>query len=147
MTLLDTAMSITHLLVGALWVGAVVFVAGVVLPAARDGDLNAEPTERVVDSLTTWSRAGAVLTFVTGGHLAGSRYGLTELAGTFRGQLVLTMLGLWVALAGLVEVGSSKTRAGLKERRVRAPAREGLPWFRAAALAGFALLLVAGLLT
>ncbi len=147
MTLLDSVMNVTHLLVGALWVGAVVFVAGVVLPMARDGDLNAEPTERVVESLTTWSRAAAALTFVTGGHLAGTRYGLSELAGSFRGQLVLTMLGLWVVLTGLVEVGSSKLRAGLQERRVRAPAREGLPWFRAAALAGFALLLVAGLLT
>jgi uncharacterized membrane protein len=146
MSAIDTAMTVVHLLVGATWVGAVVFVASVVLPAARDGTLNAQPVESMLGSLTTWSRTAAVLLLVTGSHLLFTTYSVDALLGSARGHLVVTMVVLWLALTGLVEVGRSKLVAGLQERRVRAPARDGLPWFRAAAGVGVALLVVAGLL-
>jgi uncharacterized membrane protein len=146
MSAIDTAMTVIHLLVGATWVGAVAFVAGVVLPAARDGKLNAQPVESMLGSLTTWSRVAAVLLLVTGSHLLFTTYSIDALLGSSRGHLVVTMVVLWLALTGLVEVGRSKLVDGLQERRVRAPARDGLPWFRAAAAVGVALLVVAGLL-
>ncbi|WP_049917190.1 CopD family protein [Halogeometricum pallidum] len=144
---LDTAMVTLHVLTGALWVGSVVFVAGAVLPAALDGSLDAAPLETLADRLVYGSRAASVVMFLTGGHLAGTRYTVELLAGSGRGHLVLAMLVLWVALAALVEVGRSRLIAGLREKRVRTPVRESIAVFRAAAVVGVLLLVDGGLLT
>ena len=56
------------------------------------------------------------------------------------------MLVLWLALAGLVEVGTSKISDGLRERKVRTPAEKGRPFFLGASVAALGLLVVAGLL-
>ncbi|WP_323191662.1 CopD family protein [Halostella sp. PRR32] len=147
MSLVDAAIRTTHLLFAALWVGSVLFVTLAVLPAARDGHFNADPLERLVGSLKTISRVSAVLLFVTGGHMAAQGYPGKSLLETTNGNLVLAMLALWLVLAGLIEVGSSKLTADLKMKKVRAPARENIGLFRAAAVVGVLLLVDAGLIT
>ncbi|NHN47796.1 hypothetical protein G9464_09330 [Halostella sp. JP-L12] len=147
MSLIDAAMRTTHLLFAAVWVGSVLFVTVSVLPLARDGDINAGPVERIAGRLTTVSRASALLLFLTGGHLAANGYTGESLLSTTNGNLVLAMLALWAALAGLVEVGSSKLTDGLQRKKVRAPARDALPLFQAATVVGVLLLLVAGAIT
>jgi predicted tellurium resistance membrane protein TerC len=147
MSLVDTAIRTTHLVFAALWVGSVLFMTLAVLPAARDGHFNSNPLERLVDRLTTISRVSAVFLFVTGGHMAAQGYTGESLLGTTNGLLVLAMLALWLALAGLVEVGSSKLTDDLQMKKVRAPAREYLGFFRAAAVVGVLLLVDAGLIT
>ncbi len=146
MSTVDTAMRTVHLSVGALWVGSVVFLTLVVLPVARDGGLDAAPLERMVGRLVTVSRLSALATVLTGSHLAGALYTADSLTGTTRGYLVIAMVALWFALAALVEVGASRLRDGLREKRVRAPARDGLTWFGVASLVGVLLLVNAGLL-
>jgi len=146
MALVETAVATVHLLVGALWVGSVVFFALAVLPRAAEGDLNAVPLGGLAGSLTTWSRAAAVLMLLTGGHLAGTRYTPGRLVGSSDGYLVLAMLVLWLALAALVEVGASRIRDGVDERKVRTPARAARTPFLAAALVGLLLLIDAGIL-
>lgn len=143
---LDAAMVTLHVLTGALWVGSVVFVAGAVLPAALDGSLDAAPLETMANRLVYGSRTASVVMLLTGGHLAGTRYTFELLAGSSRGHLVLAMLALWFVLAALVEVGRSRLVAGLREKRVRTPARESVAVFRAAAVVGLLLLVDGGLL-
>ncbi|WP_136602171.1 copper resistance protein CopD [Salinigranum halophilum] len=144
MALIDTALATTHLVVGALWVGSVVFFAVVVLPAARGGTLNAEPLDSMAGSLTRGSRVAAVVMFLTGGHLTGTRYTFETLASTTNGNLVLVMLALWLGLTALVEVGSSRLRDGLDRKKVREPAANALGLFRGAAVAGALVFLTAG---
>ncbi len=142
----DTVVYTTHLLFAALWTGGVVlFVAGV-LPSGVSGDIRPEPLALVTGRLTTLSRASALVLFLTGGHMAGTRYTVESLTGSTRGYLVLAMLGLWFVLAALVEVGGSKMRDGLSEQKVRTPARDALPFYRASGVVALALLVVAGLL-
>lgn len=142
----DTAVTVLHVLTGALWVGSVVFVAGAILPAAVDGALDAAPLESLSGKLVTWSRGASVVTFLTGGHMAGTRYTIETLTGTGRGHLVLAMLTLWFVLAALVEIGNGRLSDGVREKRVRGPAREAIGVFRAAAVVGVLLLVDAGLL-
>ena len=144
----DTLMTTLHVLVGALWVGSVVFVAAAILPAATEGALDAAPLETIADRLVYLSRGASVVMLLTGGHLAGAGgYTVASLTGTARGHLVLAMLALWLVFAALVEVGRSRLVDGLREKRVRAPAAAATGVFRAAALVGVLLLVDAGLLS
>ncbi|WP_049984890.1 CopD family protein [Halobellus rufus] len=143
---LDTVMVTLHVLVGALWVGSVVFVAGAILPAAAEGALDAAPLEAIADRLVYLSRGASVVMFLTGGHLAGTRYTVETLTASGRGHLVLAMLALWLVLTALVEIGRSRLVDGLQEKRVRTPVAESATFFRAAAVVGILLLVDAGLL-
>ncbi|MFC6872311.1 CopD family protein [Halobellus marinus] len=143
---LDTVMTTLHVLVGALWVGSVVFVAGAILPAAVSGDLDAAPLEAIADRLVYFSRGASVVMLLTGGHLAGTGYTVATLTGSWRGHLVLAMLLLWLVLSALVEIGRSRLVDGLQQKRVRAPAKAATTVFRAAAVVGVLLLVDAGLL-
>ena len=144
---LDTVMTTIHVLVGALWVGSVVFVAGVILPAATGGALDAAPLETIADRLVYLSRGASVVMLLTGGHLAGTGYTVASLTGSARGHLVLAMLGLWFVFTALVEIGRGRLVDGLREKRVRAPASAATGVFRAAAGVGALLLVDAGLLS
>ncbi len=147
--MVDTFIAQTaHLLFAAIWAGSVFYVAFVVLPLARDGAFNTTaPLEQISGTLTTISRVSSVVLLVTGGHLAGTRYTADSLVSTTNGQLVIVMLILWLAFAGLVEVGAKRFQRGLKGKKLREPARDALPIYRAAAIAGIALLVVAGAIT
>ncbi len=146
MTLVETAIRTTHLLIGAVWVGAVAFVTVGVLPLAREGELNAAPLERIVGRLRTLSRVSAVVLLLTGGHMAATIYTVDTLTGTGRGHLVLGMVALWLVLTALVEVGGARMTDGFQEKKVRAPAREHRRWFQAASLVGVVLFVDAGLI-
>lgn len=144
---LDTLVTTLHALVGALWVGSVVFVAGAVLPAAAAGTLDAAPLETIADRLVSLSRASSVVMLLTGGHLATTEYTTASLLGTSRGHLVVAMFVLWAALSALVEIGRGRLVDGLHKKRVRAPAAAATGVFRAAAVVGVVLLIDAGLIS
>jgi len=146
MATVDTAVNAIHLLFAGLWAGSVIFVARAVVPAARDGDLDATPLRRLVGKFRTSSRVASLVLFLTGGHLAGTRYTAETLLGSTRGYLVVAMVVLWLVLTGLVEMGSGRLVDGLDERKVREPARSATPLFTAAAVAAVGLLLLGGVL-
>ncbi|WP_396613212.1 transporter [Haloferax sp. S1W] len=146
MALIDTTIATVHMLVGGLWMGSVLFFAVGVLPTARAGNIRAAAFESVISRLTMGSRIGALLMFATGGHLAGTRYTAGSLFGSTRGHLVLGMLGLWFVLTALVEVGGSKAKSGLAEKKVRTPAEDAAPFYLGAAASAVGLLVIAGLL-
>ncbi|MFB6101553.1 MAG: transporter [Haloplanus sp.] len=146
MATIDTAVNAIHLLFAGLWAGSVLFVARGLLPVARDGNLDATPLRGLIGRFRTWSRVASLALFLTGGHLAGTRYTAETLLGSTRGYLVVAMVVLWLVLTGLVEVGAGRLIDGLDDRKVRAPARSATPIFTGAALAAAALLLLGGVL-
>lgn len=140
--------TVAHLVFAALWVGSVCYVAFVVLPLAWDGAFKTTaPLGGLSGKLTTISRVSALALLLSGGHMAGAGYTAESLRSTLEGRLVLLMVGLWLVMAALVEVGAKRFEAGLDDRKLREPARDALPLFRGAAAAGIALLVVAGLLS
>lgn len=141
-----------HLVFAGLWSGSVFYVAFVVLPLARDGAFNTtKPLETISGKLTTISRVSAVLLLLSGGHLAGQLYTFDDagqnLFTSTNGRLVLAMVALWLLLAVLVEVAAKRFESGLNGKKLREPARDSLPLFRAAAVVAVGLLVVAGLLS
>ncbi|MFC6716440.1 copper resistance protein CopD [Natrialbaceae archaeon GCM10025810] len=137
-----------HLVFAAVWAGSVFYVAFVLLPLARDGAFNStRPLEVCSGKLTTISRTSALVLLLSGGHLAGSGYTAETLFGSTNGRLVLAMVALWFALAALVEIGAKRLESGLNGKKLREPARNALPPFRAAAVVAIALLVVGGAIT
>lgn len=138
--------STIHLIFAALWTGSVAFVTLGVLPTAMTGESEPGPVGTMIERLQTISRTSALVMLLTGGHLAASEYTIETLAGNVWGNLVIAMLVLWFALAGLVEVGSSKLLDGFDEQKLRGPAREARPFFVAATVVALLLLIDAGIL-
>lgn len=141
---MPTAIRTVHLVFAATWVGSVLFVTFGVLPVARDGDLDADPTRRIVVRLTNVSRICALVLLVTGGHMAATAYGVDGLTGSTAGYLVVVMVVLWLALTGIVEVAAARITDELREKMVRTPAKDFLPWFYAASAVAVLLLLDVG---
>ena len=137
---------VVHMLFAGVWTGSVLFMTYGVLPVARAGNIDTDPFADITSRLLTLSRVSALVLFLTGGHLAGNLYTVESLTGSNRGYLVIAMIVLWLALAGLVEVGTSRISDGLRERKVRTPAEKGRPFFLAGSVAALGLLVVAGLL-
>jgi hypothetical protein len=146
MALLDTVVSVTHLLFASLWTGSVVFVAWAIPPLAAGGDLEPGPLGDIAASLRTTSRVSVLVLFVTGGHLAGTRHTVDSLLGSTTGWLVLAMLALWFVLAGLVEVGTGRLIDGTDREKVREPARRAKRPFQAATVVALLLLVDGGLI-
>lgn len=147
MALVESAIRTVHLVFAAAWVGGVLFVTLAVLPLAREAELEPAPVSAMVGKLVWVSRASALVLLLTGGHLAASGYGDGRLTGTTSGHLVIGMVVLWAALAGVLEVASSRLQGELAEGYLRDPARTYLNWYRVASLIGIALLVDAGLIT
>lgn len=148
MSLLNGGVYVVHLLFAALWTGSVLFAAYAVLPLARDGQLSVQPLRTVAGKITTISRVSALVLFLTGGHMAASAAGYTveSLTGSTAGHLVLTMIALWFALAGLIEVATSKLTDGTGKDKVREPAHDATRFFQGASVVAVLLLVDAGLL-
>jgi uncharacterized membrane protein len=138
-----TAARVAHVVFGAAWTGSTLAVALFVVPAARRGVLDAAPVEWITDRFTKLSVASVLVMLLSGGHLAGTLYTFESLTGTARGHLVLGMTALWLVLAGLGHLGTSRLTAG---HDVETAAADAAPWFGAASVASVALLVLAGLL-
>ena len=136
-----------HSLFAGFWTGSVLFVSLGVLPLARDGNLNAAPLSTIAGTLTTVSRVSAAALLLTGGHMAAVRYTGESLLGSQGGYLVVTMVLLWLALMGTVEVGTSRLTDGAERDKVREPARRARRLFWAASLFAALLLINAGVLS
>lgn len=145
MALLDSTVQVLHVLFAGLWAGATLFVAGAVLPAARDGRLSADALAWMTDRFSYVSIASVAVLFMTGGHLAGTRYTFGSLTSTGRGHLVVTMVALWFVLAGVLHAGTSKLRKNLDRGSTEAVEASSI-WFQIGGVVAFALLVVAGLL-
>ncbi len=142
----DTTMYTVHTAFAGLWAGSVLFVAVAVLPLAMNGELSPKAFGSVVSKLQWVTRISALLTFITGGHLAGTRYTVETLTGTTSGYLVLAMLALWFGLAAVIEIGSAKANRGIENEKIREPARDARPFYLLGVALSVGLFVTAGLL-
>lgn len=152
MSTLDSVATVLHVLFGGLWIGSVVFVAFAVLPLGRDAEIDPDPLDAIVGHLVMLSRLAAVVMLATGAHVLyhvtlGGELSADPLLNSGRGHLVLTMVALWLGVIACVEIGNGKLTDGLDADKLREPARNALPWFRAAALLGIAVLTLGGMLS
>lgn len=146
MDFVAVALATLHLVFAGVWTGSVVFVTLGVVPTAASGDANAAPLATLTDRLKLLSRTSAVFLLVTGAYLAVTRYPGSALVDTTRGNFVLAMVVLWFLLAALVEVGARKLGDGFARQKVRTPAREARPFFRAGSFVAVLALVDAGII-
>lgn len=137
---IEAAIRAVHSVFATVWVGATVYVTFAVLPALRDGDGTAGFADRLSSRFTVVSVASAIVLFLTGGHLAGTLYTVDGLVQTTRGNLVVAMTVMWLALAGILHVGTKKLDDGVEEGKIREPASAAYPWFVVGSVVGVALL-------
>ncbi|MDY6774593.1 MAG: copper resistance protein CopD [Halobacteria archaeon] len=147
MSLIDNVMASLHVIFAAVWIGSALFMAGVVVPAARDGKMSSELASHVADRFSLVSIVGSAVMFVTGGHMAGTMYNFGALLNTVGGNLVLTMVVLWFLVSGFLHMATKKLKDGVDEDRVRTPAKNSLVWYRISAVLGFLLLVNGALLS
>ena len=142
----DSSMQILHVLFAGLWTGSVLFVVGAVLPAATAGSISAPAMSTMTTRLAWLTRVSAVVFVATGGHLAGTRYTAETLFSTGRGQLVVAMLVLWLALTALVEIGCKRLGGSKASPNVQQAVDDTRPIWLAAGGLAVLLLVDAGLL-
>ena len=112
--MIRTAAYAAHVLSGAFWTGAVLFVVYAVLPRAREGTLSRESFADAAHRLLMITRWTGVALPVTGAYLVWLLYGSVDaLIATPRGWAVLAMLSLWGVMNGLVETGVLRMRREL----------------------------------
>jgi hypothetical protein len=108
--LLTTAF-VLHVVSGALWTGATLYVLYATLPRATDGTLGREAFVDAAHRLLMITRWTGVVLPVTGAYMVWRLYAPLELlATTRRGWAVLAMLSLWGLMNGLVELGVLRMR-------------------------------------
>lgn len=103
-----SASYVVHVLSALFWVGAVLFVASLYLPAGVE--TTSDDLGRTLDRLLWVTRWTGVALPVTGLYQIWVLYPLPRLIGTTRGHLVLGMFLLWGVLNGLVEAGVYSAR-------------------------------------
>ena len=143
----DSGMTILHVLFAGVWTGSVLFVVGAVLPEASSGSISAAAMSQITTRLAWLTRVSAVVFVATGGHLAGTGYTAETLFSTARGQLVVAMLVLWLVLTALVEIGCKRLGGSDASSNVHEAVENTRPIWLAAAGVAILLLVDAGLLT
>lgn len=144
-SVLDVVMTV-HTLFAALWTGGTILVAGAVIPAARKDMLGGKALSLITRRFSYLTIASVLLLFLTGGHLAGNLYTAESLTSTMQGNLVLTMVGLWLVLAVVLFFGFRRLTGNSSERSAATAATSARPWFLVGSAVSIALLVVAGLL-
>ncbi|GKZ15972.1 CopD family protein [Haladaptatus sp. T7] len=143
MTLIDVTMRIVHTLFAGVWAGWTVFMAALVVPAARDGKLGADGIRWMTQQFTRFSSLSSVVLLLTGGFMAGDLYTTETLTGSSRGHLVLTMVVLWLALSGLSHMAGSRLKKNL-DAGAKQAAAGATTLFYVAGVVALGLLVVAG---
>lgn len=143
---LDFAAYAVHTLFAAIWAGATIFLTIAVLPAANRDGLGPGGLRTILDRFVWVTRLSVVVLLLTGGHLAAALYTADTLTETGPGYLVLTMLGLWLLLAAVIEIGGVRGRRVLDGGSARDGAAALRPFFYLASILALGLLINAGLL-
>ncbi|WP_181684748.1 CopD family protein [Halorhabdus salina] len=146
MALTDALIAGLHMTFAALWTGSVLFVTVAVVPTALDGRIDSEPLAAIAGRFKLITRASVLVTLLTGAHQAATGYTVDGLLSTPQGHLVVSMVVLWLVLAGLSEVGAARLTDGTQRQKVRTPAANARPFFLAGSLVALLLLLNAGAL-
>jgi len=102
---------VLHVVSGALWTGATIYVVYATLPRAADGVLGREAFVDAAHRLLMITRWTGVVLPVTGGYMIWVLYRpVSLLTATPRGWVVLAMLSLWGIMNGVIELGVLQMR-------------------------------------
>lgn len=137
-------MDILHVLIAGVWAGWTVFMAVLVVPAARDGRLGADALSWLTGRFTRFSKIAPIVMLLTGGYMASQRAIAEAPLNSLQGQLVVTMIVLWLVLSGLSNVASRRLLAGVESSGVESAARSTAMIFDVAGGVALVLLLVGG---
>lgn len=143
-TSLYVMLRIVHLLVAGVWAGWTVFMAALVVPAARDGRLGADALGWVTGRFARFSQVAPVVMLLTGGYMIGQGFSGVSLLESFRGTLVLAMVVLWLVLSALTNVSSRRLVGSVESAGAGRAASDTSMLFSLAAVVALALLLVGG---
>jgi len=100
---------VVHVLSALFWVGAVLYVAYALVPAAGDA-VESAWLGPALDKLLRVTRWTGLALPVTGLYQVWVLYPVDRLLGTTRGHFVLGMFLLWGAMNGVVELGVYRAR-------------------------------------
>ena len=109
--MLLTIAFVFHVVSGALWTGATLYVVYATLPRAIDGTLGRETFVDAAHRLLMITRWTGVVLPVTGAYMIWVLYRpMALLTSTPRGWIVLAMLSLWGVMNGVIELGVLRMR-------------------------------------
>ena len=109
--MLLTAAFVFHVVSGALWTGATLYVVYATLPRATDGTLGREAFVDATHRLLMITRWTGIVLPATGAYMIWVLYRpMTLLTATPRGWFVLAMLSLWGVMNGVIELGVLQMR-------------------------------------
>ena len=143
---LELIMYTLHTFFGALLAGSAIFVALAVFPAAQAGTIDPDALGTLLSRFVWIVRGSILITLITGGHLAGTLYTADTLTGTEAGILVLVMLGLWLGVIAVIEIGTAKAKRGIAANKRRQPIHDAKPFYYGGALFAIGLLVISGIL-
>ncbi|WP_266080842.1 CopD family protein [Haladaptatus caseinilyticus] len=146
MALIDTIIRVIHTVFAGAWAGGTLLFVGAVLPAARANHFDARALSTIAKRFSYLSVAAVALLFITGGHLAGRLYTFGSLQSTGRGHLVVSMVVLWLVLAGVSHAATSQLTSALETGDTKTAVENSWGLYLVAAMAAAALLVIAGLL-
>ena len=110
-SVLLTIAFVFHVVSGALWTGATLYVVYATLPRAIDGTLGRETFVDAAHRLLMITRWTGVVLPVTGAYMIWVLYRpMALLTSTPRGWIVLAMLSLWGVMNGVIELGVLRMR-------------------------------------
>lgn len=92
MVTIYTLMDILHLVVAGVWAGWTVFMAALVVPAARDGRLGTDALGWITGWFVRVSQAAPVIMLITGGYMVSQGAITGTPLDSLRGQHVVTMV-------------------------------------------------------
>lgn len=144
MATLYTLMEILHLMIAGVWAGWTVFMAVLVVPAARDDRLDAGALVRLTHGFARISQVSPFVMLLTGGYMLSQGFITGSPLNSSQGRLVVTMVGLWVVLSVSSNVASRRLLAGIESLGVEHSARTVSTMFTVAGVAALALLFVGG---
>lgn len=102
---------VLHVLSGALWTGATLYVVYATLPRAVDGTLSRAAFVDAAHRLLMITRWTGVVLPITGAYMIWALYTpLDLLTASARGWAVLAMLALWGIMNGVIELGVLRMR-------------------------------------
>lgn len=144
MATVDTLVRTLHLMTAGVWAGWTVFMAALVIPAAREGRLGADGLSWMTGRFSLFSKVAPVVMFLTGMYMLGQGYSGDALLTSTRGNLVVTMVGLWIVLSAVTNVASRRLTTGVEVGGVEQATSGVMMMFSVAGVAALGLLFVGG---
>lgn len=127
-----TVAAIGHVLAVVILVGSTAMMAFVILPAADRGRLSPPAVRSIGRGFSVLTAISGVLIPLTGLYVSSAQYSLSALVSTTSGYIVVASILIWVALALVLIVATSRLARSVAVDEVQRAASESKPWYNGA---------------